>query len=150
MPKCFLLTAYPFPAGSPSYTWKACGNSSSLAPRTHPHWGQGVYWIVDGVDMFAGSLVASGTISVVPDNTPADYGNCTSCTPVSVPYDCVNGNCVESSQYNTPGIYNSLANCQAVCGVSSTDCPPGKVCLEQAEYDSINNLIAQLGGELCA
>lgn len=65
-------------------------------------------------------------------------------------YDCINGSCLTSSQYKTPGIFESLADCQANCGSNSPNtCPPGKVCLEQSEYSDILNKINTLSGLIC-
>lgn len=161
MPKCFLLTAYPFPAGSSSYTWKACGESSSLQPRTDGYGRSGVYWVVDGTDMFNGSLVMSGSITVIADNYQSDYGSCNGCTPVAIKYDCINGDCIDSSKYKTLGIYQSLADCQAVCANGgacgsgkqcvdpTTFCPSGKVCIDQNEYSEIQALISKINSEVC-
>ena len=160
--QCFLLTAYAYPSGS--YTWKTCGNTSSLKPRTSSYGVQGVYWEVDGIDMFAGSFVLSGSVSVVAWDTAADYGDCNSCktpTPDTNKYDCINGNCTKSTQYQTPGIYQSLNDCQAVCANGgacgsgkqcvdpTTFCPPGQVCIDQGEFASIEALISKIGSEVC-
>ncbi|MEH2239548.1 hypothetical protein [Nostoc sp.] len=76
-------------------------------------------------------------------------------------YDCLNGDCIVKTQYNTPGIYGSLANCQAVCANGgacgagkqcidpTTFCPDGKVCIEQDEFSSIEALISKIGSEVC-
>ncbi|MEH2001105.1 MAG: hypothetical protein V7L00_20540 [Nostoc sp.] len=76
-------------------------------------------------------------------------------------YDCINGNCVVSSQYKTPGIYTGLATCQAVCANGgacaagkqcvdpTTFCPDGKVCIEQAEFASVEGLISKINSEVC-
>lgn len=88
-------------------------------------------------------------------------GSCSGCTVSNPKYDCVNGNCFDSNTYKTPGIYNSLSDCQAVCangGACSsgkqcvdptTFCPSGKVCIEQTEYDSIQGLISKINSEVC-
>ena len=87
------------------------------------------------------------------------YGNCDSCKPST--YDCINGVCTVKTQYNTPGLYNSLSDCQAVCanGGSCGDgkqcidptnfCPPGKICIDQGEFSSIEALISKIGSEVC-
>ena len=80
---------------------------------------------------------------------------------VSATYDCINGACISSTQYKTPGIYQSLSDCQTVCanGGSCGDgkqcvdptnfCPPGKVCIDQSEFSSIEALISKIGSEVC-
>lgn len=82
--------------------------------------------------------------------------------PAAAPkYDCLNGQCVLKTTYNTQGIYNSLADCQAVCANGgacasgkkcvdpTTFCPDGKVCLDQGEFDSIEALISKINSEVC-
>jgi hypothetical protein len=76
-------------------------------------------------------------------------------------YDCINGICTLSSQYSTPGAYNSLLDCQAVCANGgacaegkqcvdpTTFIPSGKVCIDQGEFDSIEALISKIGSEVC-
>ncbi len=85
--------------------------------------------------------------------------NCT--TPTLSKYDCINGNCVPKSTYNTPGLYVSLADCQAVCANGGacaegkqcvdpiTFCPDGKVCLDKGEFASIEALISKIDSEVC-
>ncbi|MEH2211063.1 hypothetical protein [Nostoc sp.] len=82
-------------------------------------------------------------------------------TADAVFYDCLNGKCVLKTQYNTPGIYNSLADCQAVCASGgacgegrqcvdpTTFIPSGKVCLDKGEFESIEALISRIGSEVC-
>lgn len=76
-------------------------------------------------------------------------------------YDCINGTCIIKTQYNTPGLYNSLSDCQAVCANGgscgdgkqcvdpTTFCPDGKVCIDQGEFDSVEALISRIGSEVC-
>ncbi|MBN3911094.1 MAG: hypothetical protein HWQ35_32500 [Nostoc sp. NMS1] len=81
--------------------------------------------------------------------------------PTAPRYDCINGQCILKNTYNTPGIYNSLADCQAVCANGgacgsgkqcvdpTTFCPDGKVCIDQGEFASIEALISKIGSEVC-
>ncbi len=76
-------------------------------------------------------------------------------------YDCVNHKCELSTKYNTPGLYKSLADCEAVCGKGGVCasgkqcldpvnyCPPGKVCIEEGEHTKIQNLIQQVKSKSC-
>lgn len=48
-------------------------------------------------------------------------------------YDCVNGQCVLSTVYNTPGLYKSLAECEAECGGETCN----GICIESQEYSQI-------------
>lgn len=90
-------------------------------------------------------------------------GNCTGCLFQGDLWDCINGNCVKNSQYNTPGIYQSLEECQSSCGNSSPTCappnvcidpnnycPPGKVCISQSEWSQIEGLSNQLRNNNCS
>ena len=141
--KCFLLTAYPFGGGS--YTWKTCGNNSSLKPRTEGG-RTGVYWEVDGVDMFGGGYVQSGDISIVPWDTPSSTGNCNACQiPENEKYDCINGACTKATKYSTPGLYPSISDCEIACG---TGCS-GK-CIPNSEWTRIEDLSNQLKNRNCS
>ncbi|MGV0102511.1 hypothetical protein NSTCB13_01038 [Nostoc sp. DSM 114160] len=87
--------------------------------------------------------------------------SCTSNTSYQEKYDCINGQCKISTTYNTPGLYQSLADCQAACAnggacASGKQCvdpttfiPSGKVCIDQGEFDSIEALISKIGSEVC-
>ncbi|MEH2278124.1 MAG: hypothetical protein V7K40_25905 [Nostoc sp.] len=113
------------------------------------------YLVVDGVsaypDFAGGSAAGYGTISEIDCGTGQPFPK----------YDCLNGTCVQKTQYNTPGLYPSLADCQAVCANGgacgsgkqcvdpTTFCPPGKVCIEQSEFSEIEGLISQINSEVC-
>lgn len=74
---------------------------------------------------------------------------------VEEPYDCLNGICVKKDVYNTPGIFASLADCQAICtsnGCLPPDpnyCPPGKVCIKDVEWSQIEQLTNQNRAKHC-
>lgn len=83
--------------------------------------------------------------------------------PVEPKYDCLNGQCVQASFYNTPGAYSSLSACQTSCGVASPSClppfkcldpnnycPPDKVCISQSEWTQIEGLAGQLKSKTCS
>jgi len=44
--------------------------------------------------------------------------NCGSLDP-TVAHDCINGGCIPSTTYNTPGIFANLAACQSGCAKNS-------------------------------
>lgn len=67
-----------------------------------------------------------------------------SCPPSK--YDCINGECKESTIYDTPGIYNSLSECEINCG--SQGCS-GK-CIPNADWTAIQNLSNQLKNKNCS
>lgn len=80
-------------------------------------------------------LLASSIISQTP---------CTDCEDPNTSYDCINGACIKKTQYNTPGIYNSLSQCETACG---TGCS-GK-CLSNEEWNKISDLAGKLKQRNC-
>lgn len=73
-----------------------------------------------------------------------DEASCNLNAPPPTPkYDCLNGICVLSTQYNTPGIY-SLSECEQTCG---TGCS-GK-CISNADWATIEGLAGQLKNKNC-
>lgn len=128
----------------------------------------GVVQVINGINTGIGAKILNfipvtqvGAYPIPPEySTRYDsgyYGAC--CDPKQ--YDCINGVCTKKTLYNTPGIYQSLEDCQAVCanGGSCADgkqcvdptnfCPPGKVCIDQGEFSSIESLISQINSEVC-
>jgi hypothetical protein len=79
----------------------------------------------------------------------SQYGSsCANCFISS--YNCLNGNCVESSN----GIYATLADCEAACGGSVNPwppdyCPPGMKCIPEEEYSIIEGLAIALENSAC-
>lgn len=59
--------------------------------------------------------------------------------PPQIKYDCINGVCLPSTDYGTPGFYLDLASCQAACGQSS--CPDGYECVETASTEKLRKCI---------
>jgi hypothetical protein len=70
-------------------------------------------------------------------------------------YDCVNGQCITKSTYNTPGIFATLVECQAVCtsngcsAPAANYCPEGKVCIDSSEWSQIEELASQNRAKHC-
>ncbi|MEH2222594.1 hypothetical protein [Nostoc sp.] len=108
-----------------------------------------------------GKIILAGPYTP-PDDFYINYDTFSStCAPITQKYDCINGVCTLSTQYTTPGIYQSLADCQAVCANGGacasgkqcvdpvTFCPDGKVCIDQGEFVSIEALISKIGSEVC-
>ncbi|MEH2077023.1 MAG: hypothetical protein V7K57_21925 [Nostoc sp.] len=60
-------------------------------------------------------------------------------------YDCINGACIEKSKYNTPGLYQSLDDCQTVCG--GTSC--GGQCISNPDWAQIESLASQIRSKEC-
>lgn len=52
--------------------------------------------------------------------TPEFYTKGCEGLPLSLSFDCLNGGCVGSGLYGTPGVYQSLAACQSGCAKNST------------------------------
>ncbi len=63
----------------------------------------------------------------------------------NVPYDCINGACRPSSEYNTPGLYPSLSACEVACG---TGCS-GK-CISNKDWLTIQSLASHLKHKNCS
>lgn len=98
------------------------------------------YATYDGVDSRDGS--ARPVSPVLDESNP----NC----PAVKYYDCINGQCTEKTQYNTPGLYQSLEECQVNCGTTNNnECPPGYVCLTTSEFSEISSLASQIKGAVC-
>lgn len=76
--------------------------------------------------------------------TRSDQASCT-VTPANIKHDCINGQCVPSTRFTTPGIYNSLEDCQVQCELNNTDL----VCLTPSEYNQITALIRKISQEIC-
>jgi hypothetical protein len=75
----------------------------------------------------------------IVSSTSADCGSTTG-------YDCLNGNCVNKTTYNTSGEYQSLAACQSACS-GGTSC--NGECIPASEITALNQAIADLQGRYC-
>ncbi|WP_413176508.1 hypothetical protein [Anabaena azotica] len=67
--------------------------------------------------------------------------------PDSIPetkYDCINGLCVSSTTYNTPGFYQSLEQCEVNCGVGCSG-----VCISNSDWNQIQSKSNQLKNINC-
>ncbi|MBN3926114.1 hypothetical protein [Nostoc sp. NMS4] len=100
--------------------------------------------IVDNAD---GSTIYTSTspaknvhLSIVNNDTGGEY---TPPTPTDK-YDCINGACIKKTVYSTPGIYQSLSECETACG---TGCS-GK-CVSNADWAQIEGLSNQLKNRNC-
>ena len=61
-------------------------------------------------------------------------------------YDCLNGNCVLSNLHNGRGVYDSLAECEAVCG-SDSGC--NGECVGKGKIAQLKNLANRLKRKNC-
>lgn len=149
MPNCYVWQGTGLDGAA--YCWSFCANSPSwIAEPGYP----GYYKPADaGVSLEGRSGYVTTNGAIVACTTQAqldaarvgrsDVGaGCADC--LGVAYDCINGECVRSNTYKTPGKYKSLEECQAACSLDSTECPPGFVCLEDQEYQQILGQIADL------
>ncbi|MDJ0677030.1 MAG: hypothetical protein QNJ36_16885 [Calothrix sp. MO_167.B42] len=66
--------------------------------------------------------------------------------PEQVRFDCLNGTCVPSTQYDTEGTYQSLVECEAVCG-SGSGC--NGECVSKAKLSQLKNLSNRLKRKNC-
>ncbi len=152
------------PYDSYNYEFFACGTTPEYrraAVGQYP----GFNLYLDGVNI-AGDTYQYGSnhgVSAVADSTPTPgfntSGSCGNCKASA--YDCLNGNCVDSTQYKTPGQYPDLKACQSICGSGgvcgngkicidpNNYCPDGKACLDQSEVSQINSLLSKVQGEVC-
>lgn len=147
------------------YEYFACGDVPEYRFN-----GTGYNLYIDGRNLGgSGYEYRSGTqqVSEVPRSTPTSgfhtFGSCSGCEdPLPKTYDCINGSCIESTQYKTPGLYKSLEECQSKCGTMAAGCPPGEecldpknycppghVCLTSSEFSEISSLASQIKGEIC-
>lgn len=63
-----------------------------------------------------------------------------------IKYDCINGACIKSEKYETPGLYNSLEECQMVCGEKGCS---GE-CISHKEWSQIKDLAGKLKNKNCS
>jgi hypothetical protein len=68
-----------------------------------------------------------------------------SCKPASQKYDCINGACVPNITYNTPGLYQSLSECEISCGTGCSG-----VCISNDDWAQIEGLSDQLKSKNCS
>lgn len=144
-----------------NYLFAFCGNNPHLV--FHNSGGGKTYYQVwdNGVNVFPNFWQHSSSITEVTsasaytssfENVSVFYkqGSCVSCLPSSNnKYDCINGNCTQSTTYNTPGIYNSLEECQANCGSSNPGNQCDGVCISSPEWATIQGLASQLKNKSC-
>lgn len=69
----------------------------------------------------------------------------TTCEPLEEKYDCINGACTANTTYGTPGIYQTLSECETACG---TGCS-GK-CISNSDWSQIEGLANQLKQSNCS
>jgi|SRR6476469_5764526 len=132
-----------------------CGNTADYAdagPNTSGYWPGSDRLVtprVDGVAVMGYGYYYGNTYARLEEvtNFPivrtrnSSAGNCDNCIVIPKKYDCINGQCKESTVYNTPGIFADLATCQGKCSLASNNCD-GQ-CISNDEYAQIQSAISQ-------
>ncbi|WP_414622046.1 hypothetical protein [Calothrix sp. CCY 0018] len=80
-------------------------------------------------------LLASSIVSQTP---------CEGCVDPNIYYDCINGACVKKDKYGTPGIYQTIEECEVVCGEGCS----GK-CIANADWAKIQDFASKLKTKNC-
>lgn len=62
-------------------------------------------------------------------------------------FDCINGGCVPKTSYNTPGLFASLAACQAGCAKNSTCMGE---CVSAEELAALQQAASTVRSRLCS
>ncbi|WP_109010069.1 hypothetical protein [Nostoc commune] len=112
----------------------------------------GVVQVINGINTGVGAKILNfipvsqvGAYPIPPEySTRYDSGYYGACCD-SKQYDCINGACTNKSTYNTPGLYQTLSDCETACG---TGCS-GK-CISNSDWAQIENLSGQLKSRNCS
>jgi hypothetical protein len=75
-------------------------------------------------------------------NLPPCGGNSTP----SVPHDCINGSCTDSSAYGTPGKYANAEDCQGGCATGGSCAGE---CVEAPELSALESAACRLQTKFC-
>ncbi|TAF07769.1 MAG: hypothetical protein EAZ77_08650 [Nostocales cyanobacterium] len=156
MPNCNCLPAHVPP---PSYECgvyrisgtKVAGGISSftISVTCLSRWNSGNNGQYDAFDWCdcAGNYGYAGLLAggdyLAGSSTIIKIGNC-QCSD-SPAFDCINGACTNKTTYKTPGLYQSLEECQQMCG---TGC--GGVCISNSEWAQIQGLASQNKSKSCS
>ncbi|MFM6672199.1 MAG: hypothetical protein ACKPJO_19040 [Dolichospermum sp.] len=132
----------------------ACGQNAYYAKAEYPNsqWNPHNLF-VDGVmqngwnyQYWKGGPYSFGleqVLEIIPTQGISTTGDCNVCTGLT--FDCINGSCVNKTQYGTPGIYNSISACEQNCGPGC-----GGVCISNAEWSEISSLASQVKNKVCS
>lgn len=143
-----------------TYTFAACAtNPNWKLAQLQPSGGSGWYAPYDGNTQLIHWWSTAGEIALVQGAEAlaaaqtgggGNLGGCGGCLnnpppPSASKYDCINGACLPNTTYSTPGLYQSLSECEVVCG---TGCS-GK-CISNADWATIEGLAGQLKNKNCS
>lgn len=85
---------------------------------------------------------------------PPEFFHKGSCPPSALPtpldpsqrFDCINGNCLPATSYNTQGFYSNQADCIAGCAKNS---PCKGECVPQNEIQNLRTSVSKLKDRVC-
>jgi hypothetical protein len=123
------------------YIKYAC-SSSPIQILSSDHCGNVWPHDVEGTFTKYNASSISISISVVP--CAECGGNC--CTLNNSPCDCLNGNCVPATTYNTPGKYATIAACESGCAKNSNCIGE---CVDPTEIANLSQAINNLQSKIC-
>jgi hypothetical protein len=135
---CWKLVGIPA-FGSVEITEYFCGQDEASTTAGYPH------YVVSGA-FYSFNRWDSVTYTKVPRSYCVNCGPPDPLTP-SQKHDCVNGYCLPSATYGTPGIFANLAACESGCAKNS-NCTGECVSADElaALQQAANNLKARLCG----
>ena len=93
--------------------------------------------------VLVGSQLINGGNLQPPQQGNLAIGSCDGC--LAILYDCINHACRPASQYGTPGIYQSLSDCEQNCG--SKGC--SGECVSKDRWAIIKRLSSNLKNKSC-
>ncbi len=137
-----------------TYTFAGCANEPNWQISHYP-WTSGAWYApYDGdTQLIMAWLSTPGSITQIDtregltaaqNGSGGNWGGCHGCIDKPPGWDCINGSCVAGSQYNTPGLYESLSKCEADCGAG------GGIVIGEQDWAMIEGLAAQLKNLNCS
>lgn len=104
-------------------------------------WNASTAWVAVGRVTFVSSDCTNCS-----GDTPPDFVDPNTSVNPNQKFDCLNGGCIPSVTYKTPGFYASLAACQSGCAKNS-DC--NGECVEAAELAALQQAANSVRERLC-
>jgi hypothetical protein len=108
--------------------------------------------VVTGTETARGYLYLSDGTSEASAELTISIASCSNCpgccpgTPSETAHDCINGQCIPSGNFSTPGKYPSLVACNAGCNNNSS-CD-GE-CVSQSEIQALKQVANALQSKFC-